>query len=186
MRINSSSILNQLFFRLPSQAEPIWISKSKCMLIFYAFKAQCTQRVFHLIDENHCVTVFVPVNLTHVFQSLDLAINGVAKSFLKSKFSVWYLKEIAKALDKGQDIHEVKVDTTLTIMKLIHVPWITGLYDRLRNNVELTKKSFKETEINLTIEEEIEPIDPFKDFDQCKQGYLDIFIRIIKKFVCPK
>ena len=50
-------------------------------------------------------------------------------------------------------------------MKLIHVPWITGLYDRLRNNVELTKKSFKETEINLTIEEEIEPIDPFKDFD---------------------
>ena len=71
------------------------------MLIFYAFKAQCTQRVFHLIDENHCVTVFVPVNLTHVFQSLDLAINGVAKSFLKSKFSVWYLKEIAKALDKG-------------------------------------------------------------------------------------
>ena len=50
-------------------------------------------------------------------------------------------------------------------MKLIHAQWIIGLYDRLRNNVELTKKSFKETGINLAIEEEIEPVDLFKDLD---------------------
>ena len=79
--------------------------EQKCMLIFDVFKAQCTQRVFDLIDENHCVTVFVPANLTHVFQPLDLAINGAAKLFLKSKFSEWYSREISKALDKGQDIH---------------------------------------------------------------------------------
>ena len=90
------------------------------MLIFDVFKAQCTQRVFDLIDENHCVTVFVPANLTHLFQPLDLAINGVAKSFLKSMFSEWYSKEIAKALDKGQDIYEVGFDTTLTLIKPIH------------------------------------------------------------------
>ena len=90
------------------------------MFVFYAFKAQCTQHVFDMINENHCVTVYVPENLTHVFQPLHLAINDVAKSFLKSKFSEWYSKEIAKALDKRQDIHEVKVDTTLTGMKPIH------------------------------------------------------------------
>ena len=71
------------------RAELDFEEKQKCMLIFDVFKAQCTQRVFDLIDENHCVTVFVPANLTHVFQPLDLAINGVAKSFLKSKFIEW-------------------------------------------------------------------------------------------------
>ena len=85
---------------------------------------KCIQRVFDMINGNHCVTVYVPENLTHVFQPLDLAITGVAKSFLKSKFSEWYSKEIAKVLDKGQDIHEVKFDTTLTGMKPIHAQWI--------------------------------------------------------------
>ena len=152
-------------FAKSNRAELDLEKEQKCMLIFDVFKAQCTQRVFDLIDENHCVTVFVPENFTHAFQPLDLAINNVAKSFLKSKFSEWYSKEIAKALDKGQDIHEVKVDTTLTVMKPIHAQWIIGLYDRLRNDVELTKKSFKEAGITSAIEEEIEPVDPFKDLD---------------------
>ena len=70
-----------------------------------------------------------------------------------------------KALDKGQDIQEVKFDTTLTVMKSILAQWIIGLFDRLRNDVELTKKNFKEVGITSTIEEKIEPVDPFKDFD---------------------
>ena len=110
-------------------------------------------------------TVFVPANLTHVFQPLDLAINGGAKSFLKIKFCECYSKEIVKAFDKGQDIHEVKVNTMLTVMKPIHAQWIIGLYNRLRNDVELTEKSFKEVGITLTIKQEIEPVDPFKDSD---------------------
>ena len=139
--------------------------EQKGMLIFDAFKPQCTQRVFDLIDENHWTTVFVAANLAHAFQPLDLANNGVPKSSLKSKFSGWYSKEIAKALDMGQDIHEVKVDNTLTVMKPTHAQWIIALYDCLRNDVELTKKSFKEAEITSAVEEEIEPVDPFKDLD---------------------
>ena len=50
-------------------------------------------------------------------------------------------------------------------MKPIHAQWIISLYDRLKINVELTKKSFKEAGITLAIEEEIEPVDPFKDLD---------------------
>ena len=70
-----------------------------------------------------------------------------------------------KALDKGQDIQEVKVDTTLNVMKPILAQWIIGLFDRLRNDVELTKKNFKEVGITSAIEEKIEPVDPFKDLD---------------------
>ena len=70
-----------------------------------------------------------------------------------------------KALDKWQDIHEVKVDTTLTVMKPIHAHWIIAPYNHLRNNVELTKKSFKEVGITSAIEEEIEPADTLKNLD---------------------
>ena len=52
----------------------------KCMLIFDLFKGQCTQKVLDLLDENNCVNVFVPPNLTNMFQPLDLSINGVAKT----------------------------------------------------------------------------------------------------------
>ena len=54
-------------FAKSNRAELDLEKEQKCMLIFDVFKAQCTQRVFDLIDENYCVTVFVPPNLTHVF-----------------------------------------------------------------------------------------------------------------------
>ena len=50
-------------------------------------------------------------------------------------------------------------------MKPIHAQWIVGLYDRFRNVVEWTKKSFKEAGITSAIEEEIEPVDLFKNLD---------------------
>ena len=89
MKIKPLNILKQLFLRIAKskRAELYLEEEQKCMLD--VFKARCTQRVFDLIDENHCVTVFVPANLTHVFQPLDLAINGAAKLFLKSKLSEW-------------------------------------------------------------------------------------------------
>ena len=39
-----------------------------------------------------------------------------------------------------QDIHDVKIETTLTVMKPIHAKWVIGLYDRLRNDTDLIKK----------------------------------------------
>ena len=50
-------------------------------------------------------------------------------------------------------------------MKPIYAQWIIGLYNRVRNYVQLTKKSLKEVGITSTIEEEIEPGDPLKDLD---------------------
>ena len=65
-------------FAKSKRAELDLEEEQKCMLIF-VFKAQCNQRVFDLFDENHCVAAFIKTNLTHVFQPLDLAINGVAE-----------------------------------------------------------------------------------------------------------
>ena len=144
----------------------------KCLLIFDVFKGQCTDRVLDLMNKNNCVTVFVPPNLTHVFQPLDLAINGVAKSFLKNKFLVNGIpKKLHRHLRRGrifmQDIHDVKIETTLTVMKPIHAKWVIGLYDRLRNDTDLIKKSFVEAGITAAIQEEIEPKYPYTDLDWC-------------------
>ena len=50
-------------------------------------------------------------------------------------------------------------------MNPIHAHWIIGPYNHLRNNVELTKKSFKEVGITSAIEKEIEPADTLKNLD---------------------
>ena len=107
----------------------------------------------------------MPPNLTHVFQPLDLTINGVAKAFLKNKFSEWYSQQITKRLEQGESIHDIEVKTTLTIMKPIHAKWIIGLYDHLRNQSQLIKKGFKETGITEDLAQDLEPADPYTDLD---------------------
>ena len=99
----------------------------KALLIYDVFKGQETQRVIALIESNGCLRVYVPPNLTHVFQPLDLTINGNTKEFLKNKFSDWYASQITNKLEKGEDVYEIEVKTTLTVMKPMHARWIIGL-----------------------------------------------------------
>ena len=127
----------------------------KALLIYDVFKGQCTQRVLDLIEENNCASVFVPPNLTHVSQPLDLTINGVAKAFLKNKFSEWYFQQITKRLEQGESIHDIEVKTTLTIMKPIHAKWIIGLYNHLQNQPQLIKKGFEEAGISEALAQEL-------------------------------
>ena len=46
------------------------------MLIFDVFKGHVTEKVTSIIEENNCVTIYVPNNLTDQFQPLDLNVNG--------------------------------------------------------------------------------------------------------------
>ena len=117
----------------------------KALLIYDVFKGQKTRKVLDLIEANHCVNVYVPANLTHVFQVLDLTINGVAKSFLNRKFSEWYAEQVTQQMAKGIDVYDVKVDTKLTVMKPVHEKWLVGLYDHLGNSRNLILKGFEHT-----------------------------------------
>ena len=137
----------------------------KSLLIFDVFKGQITQRVLDLIAENDCVCVYVPPNLTHIFQVLDLWINGYAKQFLNGKFSEWYSAQITKQLERGVDIYNVKVETTLTVMKPIHAQWIIGLYDNLRNQKDMILKGFEQAGITDAISQPLDAEDPFADLD---------------------
>ena len=116
----------------------------KALLIYDVFKGQKYQRVIASIESNGCLRVHVPPNLTHEFQPLDLTINVNTKECLKNKFSDWYASQITNKLEKGEDVYEIEVKTTLTVMKPMHARWIIGLYDYLRNRPGLTIKVFNQ------------------------------------------
>ena len=81
------------------------------------------------------------------------------------KFGEWYSHEITKQLEKGIDVYNVQIDTTLTVMKPIHARWIIGLYDKLRNLEQVIIKGFDQAGISDAIDLELDPEDPFIDLN---------------------
>ena len=109
----------------------------KSLLIYDVFTGQTTENMKEYIEENDCVIVYVPNNMTHYFQPLDLTVNAVAKHFLKDKFELWYANEVKKQLDERTEFYEIDIPLKLSILKPIQGRWYLGLYDHLRNNKEL-------------------------------------------------
>ena len=140
-------------------------AEQRALLIYDVFKGQLTPAILKLIDDNYCVMVPVPANLTHHFQPLDLLFNSMAKKFLNKKFEEWYAKQISDQLKQGVDVYQIKVDLTLTRMKPIHARWVIGLYDYLRNQSDCIKESFDKAGIVEAVYGEIEGADPFADLD---------------------
>ena len=138
----------------------------KAMLILDVFKGQTTTAVTELIEENNCVLVYVPPNMTNYFQPLDLIVNGPAKQFLKTKFEEWYAREIEAELNRGVDIYSVDVPRKLSTMKPVQTKWLIGLYDYLWNSHEMIMKGFDMAGIGDALKGELEPEDPFNDLDK--------------------
>ena len=111
------------------------------MLIFDVFKGHVTEKVTSIIENNNCVITYVPNNLTDQFQLLDL--NNQAKQFLKKKFECWYAQQISPQLEDGISVYDVQVPLKLSIIKSIHVKWLLGIYDHLRNSSEAIIKGFE-------------------------------------------
>ena len=65
-------------------------SNNTALVIFDAFKGQCTQEMFQLLQENNIMYVQVPSNCTDKCQPLDLSVNKPAKNYNKAKFQEWY------------------------------------------------------------------------------------------------
>ena len=99
----------------------------KAMLIFDFFKGQITDKVTKFIEENDCVIVHVPNNVTDQFQPLDLNVNGHAKEFLKGKFECWYAQQITNQLGGGNSVYDVQAPLKLSVIKPIHAEWLLGL-----------------------------------------------------------
>ena len=135
----------------------------KFMLIYDVFRGQKTDKVTGIIEDNDCVSLFVPSNLTGKFQMLDLNVNGHVKSFLNRKFEEWYANQIAKQLNSGLDIYKVDISTKLSVMKPTHARWLIGLYDYLRNKHEMILKGFEMAGLTEALEIELPSENPYDD-----------------------
>ena len=49
----------------------------------------------------------MPNNVTHLFQPLDLSVNGWAKQWMRKKFADWYAEQIREGLDKGLELESI-------------------------------------------------------------------------------
>ena len=60
--------------------------------------------------------------MTHIYQVLDLTVNGYAKHFMKKKFNEWYTNQVQQQLGDGREVKQIKAKLTLT--KLVHAKWL--------------------------------------------------------------
>ena len=101
------------------------------LLIIDVFSGQMTEPVMSKFRDNHVKLVRVPPNMTHLFQPLDLTVNGAAKSYLKRRFTEWCSSQIAKQLDSGKEMEEIEVKLQLSTLKPLHAQWVMDLYNYL-------------------------------------------------------
>ena len=124
-----------------------------------------TKAVHNLLKDHNIFISFIPNNVTHIFQPLDLTVNSWAKKFMKEKCAVWYSSQIIAGLEKGLD-----VKTPLTTMKLLHAKWIITLCDEITSEKGkvIAVNDWKAAKILDAVEmgsAELKYLDPFNDID---------------------
>lgn len=142
----------------------------KGLLIMDVFTGQMTSSVHEVLDKNNICVVNVPANMTHLYQPLDLTVNGYAKKFLKNKFNNWYANQISKQLDAGTKLDEIRIKLKLSLLKPLHAAWIVDFYNEMTSvkGKEIIASGWRSAGITDAIRlgtKELPPIDPFHDID---------------------
>ena len=69
------------------------------LLIINVFPGQTTTTNRNLLASNDIyIFLKVPANMTNLYQSLDLTVNGYVKAFMKRMFTEWFATQISEAV----------------------------------------------------------------------------------------
>ena len=132
-------------------------------------KAKKPQKVSKKLASMNITIVSVPADMTHFFQPLDLSVNGVAKRFMKDKFTAWYSNEVKQQIESGGDSTDVNVDLRLTVLKPLHAVLLVDLYNHLTSPVcvRLIAKGWEKAGISdlLDGQTDLPPEDAFTDIE---------------------
>lgn len=101
----------------------------KALVIWDVFRGQMTEKVKDKLAAIHAVLVPVPANMTHIFQPLDITVNGSAKKFLQSCFTEYYAAAVKEQIDSGKQLQEIDVDFRLSTVKPLYGQWLIALYN---------------------------------------------------------
>ena len=122
------------------------------------------------MKENHILFVRVPVNMTNIFQPLDLTVNGSFKSLMKSTFTEWYSKETGKQLEENVPIEDIEIKLKVSVLKPLHASWLMEAYNHLTSSAvrEIIANGWKSAGITEAVSkgiEGLEKLDPFHSID---------------------
>ena len=101
------------------------------LLILDVCRGQLTNEVVNEMKEHDIVMYQIPANMTHLFQPLDLTVNGSAKAFLKAKFTEWFPQKIEESLSEGKDLEDIDISPILSVLKPLHASWVIDMYNYL-------------------------------------------------------
>lgn len=73
-------------------------SEHRALYIFDNFKAQCTNKILQLLEDNNIDTVFVPANCTGELQPMDRSINKSVKDFYGQSFKSGIPQKCSEAI----------------------------------------------------------------------------------------
>ena len=140
------------------------------LLILDVFRGQLTNEVVREMKEHDIGMCQVPANMTHLFQPLDLAVNGSAKAFLKVKFTGWFSQKIQEALSEDKDLEDIDIPLTLSVLKPLHASWVVDLYNYLTKTKGkvVIENGWKRAGITEAIEggySKLQPLDLFESID---------------------
>ena len=90
-----------------------------------------TEEVKEQLAELNIECVYVPANMTHFFQPLDLTVNACAKQRMRKEFVTYYLNAVKQQLDSGKQLEDIEVDFRLSVLKPLHAKWLVELFNFL-------------------------------------------------------
>ena len=89
--MESIKLINEIIIPyVQSQRKELGKPKQAALVIMDVFRGQITDDVIPLLRDNNIHYVFVPNNMTQLFQPLDLTVNKHCKSYLKQLLSESY------------------------------------------------------------------------------------------------
>ncbi len=85
------------------------------------------------------IIIFVPAGCTGLFQPCDVGLQRLLKLSLKVSAHEDVVAEVLGQLKQGNDVTDVKIDTTLAVLRNRTVHWLWTAYTKL-NKPEIIKK----------------------------------------------
>ena len=149
-----------------AQHEILSNTNEAALLIFDMFRGQITDEVTLHLLQNNIYFVTVPNNMTHLFQPMDLTINGHRKKVTKKEFAKWYMQQVDNALQVGTKLEDINTEFRLSVIKPLHTKWLVEYYNHISSETGTEVNGFKLAGIYDVIrsgKSSLQSIDPFND-----------------------
>ena len=98
-----------------------------------------TQRVTQIFEKNNIHSVLITAAFRGELQPMDISVNRVVKSFIRTKFSEWYAEQVTELFYNDDDN---PVDLSTARMKCLGAQWMVALYEHLTDNPHVIVNGF--------------------------------------------